>query len=80
MNEIRLFVTAVGLAVSSFFPAVCLAEPSIASNQSKRPNIILIMTDDQGYGDLACHGNKIIKDGHRVRDILEELLESYFKK
>ncbi len=25
------------------------------------PNVILIMTDDQGYGDLACHGNKILK-------------------
>jgi arylsulfatase A-like enzyme len=25
-----------------------------------RPNVVLIMTDDQGYGDLACHGNKVI--------------------
>ena len=23
----------------------------------RRPNVILIMSDDQGYGDLSCHGN-----------------------
>ncbi len=26
-----------------------------------RPNVVLIITDDQGYGDLACHGNPHLK-------------------
>ena len=29
-------------------------------NLEKRPNVIIIMTDDQGYGDLACQGNMIL--------------------
>lgn len=29
--------------------------------QSKQPNVVLIMTDDQGYGDLGYHGNNKIK-------------------
>ena len=26
---------------------------------AEKPNVIVIITDDQGYGDLACHGNTI---------------------
>lgn len=31
------------------------------AERSKRPNVIVIMTDDQGYGDLSCHGNPTLK-------------------
>jgi len=27
----------------------------------KRPNIILVMTDEQGYGDLDATGNNLIR-------------------
>jgi arylsulfatase A-like enzyme len=35
--------------------------------QPPRPNVILLITDDQGYGELSCHGNPIVQTPHLDR-------------
>ncbi len=33
----------------------------VPAAEAKRPNVVVILTDDQGYGDLGIHGNPVIK-------------------
>lgn len=43
-----------------------------------KPNVILIMTDDQGYGDLACNGNPVIRTPNLDRLKAESISFSNF--
>ena len=44
----------------------------------RRPNVVLIMTDDQGYGDLGCHGNEKIRTPNLDRLAAESTGLSHF--
>src|ERR1051325_5499444 len=35
--------------------------PLVRAANARRPNVVLIMTDDQGFGDIGIHGNDKIR-------------------
>ncbi|MBN2330168.1 MAG: arylsulfatase [Candidatus Omnitrophica bacterium] len=56
----RGFLSAVGLSAAG---AGCLSIPhalSASESSAGKPNVLLIMTDDQGWGDIHSHGNDLI--------------------
>jgi arylsulfatase A len=50
--------------VAKFVHGICLLLVCTFASHADKPNIILIMADDLGYGSLGCYGNKEVKTPH----------------
>ncbi|MBX3411174.1 MAG: arylsulfatase [Pirellulales bacterium] len=46
---------------------ICMAVAARVGIAAERPNVLLIITDDQGYGDLGVHGNPAVRTPHLDR-------------
>ena len=44
--------------------ALLTARAQAAPPESPKPNLIIILTDDQGYADVACNGGKNVTTPH----------------
>ena len=53
------------LALAALFLAGCAANDAPApSAEQQQPNVVVILTDDQGWGDLSSHGNRNLGTPH----------------
>jgi arylsulfatase A-like enzyme len=61
----REFLKTMGSTVTSVgafsLLASCAGIKQMTTGRKKQPNVVLVITDDQGYGDVGYHGNEKIK-------------------
>lgn len=58
----RDFIKAAGVGLAASLAGQTGYGESAA--RSRPPNILIVLADDQGYGDLSCHGNPVLQTPH----------------
>ena len=47
--------------VVSFLTVTATLDPGVCGAAERRPNVLIVLTDDQGYADLGCFGSSTNK-------------------
>jgi arylsulfatase len=60
VRRARIGLPLEGLALAGLTLALGSGLPAAEPGRPRRPNVIVFLTDDNGYGDLACLGNPVL--------------------
>src|SRR5437764_15491673 len=74
----EVVVMLVRICLTVLFLLTALPAAKSQTPKKKKPNVIVIITDDQGHGDLGFHGNPIIKTPNLDKFARQSVRMKYF--